>query len=158
MCSWGKWWTIRYKKDTNHFWGARSKSRVLRMIPAHSTTNGVGRPPKLHLMPDPLDPPSPSPHLRNQLSPRHLREWARHMFLVFTPSCTRASPKKALPEFLVWSLINFYWLKRPKTWAGNLSILSSKGHRNLEEFKVISSPYPNTRASGLELYGAHQTK
>ena len=33
--------------------GFRSKSRVLHMPPANSTTNGVGRPPKPPFQPDP---------------------------------------------------------------------------------------------------------
>ena len=50
------------KGQTNcHFWGAGSKSRVLHMISAHSTTKGRGRPPKLPLQPDPLICPHPHP-------------------------------------------------------------------------------------------------
>ena len=37
------------------------------MMPAQSTTKGVGRPLKPLLAP--TDPPLPSPHLRNQLAP-----------------------------------------------------------------------------------------
>ena len=29
------------------------------------------------------------------------------------------SPSKTLPEFLVWSLISFYWLKNLRTWVDN---------------------------------------
>ena len=29
------------------------------------------------------------------------------------------SPNKTLPEFLVWSLTSFYWLKNPRTWVDN---------------------------------------
>ena len=49
MLSWGKLWTTRYKRSklNLYFWGARNKSRVLHMVPAQSTTKGVGRPPKL---------------------------------------------------------------------------------------------------------------
>ena len=33
------------QKPNCHFWGIQSKNRVLRMIPAHSSNQGVGRPP-----------------------------------------------------------------------------------------------------------------
>ena len=39
------------------------------MIPAHSTTKGVGRPPKPPLRPPPTNPPLPSHRLRDQLTP-----------------------------------------------------------------------------------------
>ena len=51
------------------------------------------------------------------------REWARpslgseqgNLLLVFASSCSRhRSPNKALPEFLVWPLVNFYWLGKAK--------------------------------------------
>ena len=35
----------------------------------------------------------------------------KELFVLPTPCCS-GNPNKALPEFLVWSLINFYWLKR----------------------------------------------
>ena len=50
------------------------------------------------------------------------KEWAHTLsrskqggFLVFIFSCSRQkNPNRALPEFLVWSLVNFYWLRRAK--------------------------------------------
>ena len=66
------------------------------MIPAHSITKGVGRPPKPSLQPHPpINPPPPSPYLPEQQG---------HLSLVFTPWCHSASPNKALPEFLIWPL------------------------------------------------------
>ena len=86
-------------------WGWGGRSRVLRMIPAHSTTEGVGRPPKPPLRPDP---PLPSPYLRNQLTHApSLGSEQGHLFLVLTPSCCSMSSSKALPKFLIWPLINF---------------------------------------------------
>ena len=41
----GKLRTVRYKNATNQ-WPPLSKTKVLCLIPAHSTTKGVGRPPK----------------------------------------------------------------------------------------------------------------
>ena len=46
-----------------------------------------------------------------------------YLLLVFTPSCCSTSPNKALPEFLVWPLINFYWLKSPRTQVSNIPAL-----------------------------------
>ena len=51
------------------------------------------------------------------------KEWAwplsrsrqGNLLLVFTPSCSRPrSPSKALPEFLVWLIVNSYWLGKAK--------------------------------------------
>ena len=42
-----------------------------------------------------------------------------NLLLVFIPSCCSTSPNKALSEFLVWPLINFYCLKSPRTQVGN---------------------------------------
>ena len=49
-----------------------------------------------------------------------------HLLLVFPPSCCCSNSNKALPEFLTWPLINFYWLKSPTTQVGNKSIKNSK--------------------------------
>ena len=37
-----------------------------------------------------------------------------NMFLVFLHWYNRTSTGKALPEFLIWPLVNFYWLKGKK--------------------------------------------
>ena len=77
------------------------------MPPAHSTTKGMGRPPKPRLQPDPWTHPYPPPHVRNQPAPASGSEQG-NLFLVFAPSCGRWSPAKDLPEFFDWPLINFY--------------------------------------------------
>lgn len=41
------------------------------------------------------------------------------MLLVLTASCYSVSPNRALTTFLVWPLIKLYWLKSPRTQAGN---------------------------------------
>ena len=48
----GKLRTVRYKNATNQ-WPPLSKTKVLCLIPAHSTAKGVGRPPKPPLQPNP---------------------------------------------------------------------------------------------------------
>lgn len=43
MRGWGTLWTTRHKRAKNpncHFWGAKSKSRMLHMHPAHGPTQG----------------------------------------------------------------------------------------------------------------------
>ena len=35
--------------------------------------------------------------------------------LILSPSCCSRGPNKALFEFLVWPLINFYLVRRPRT-------------------------------------------
>ena len=67
MCSRGKSWTTRYKKakPNCHFWGARSKSRTLCTIPAHSITrrwvDHLSRPSSLTHQSTPTLPPFKEP-------------------------------------------------------------------------------------------------
>lgn len=107
VCSWDKWWTIQYKGAKTQLPLLRcwNKSRLLPMIPVHSTTHKGGRP------------PTPPFHCTHGSAPTltPLKRPAR--FLVFTPSAT--SPK-ALLEFLNGPLTNFYWLKRLSTQVSNI--------------------------------------
>ena len=92
------------------------QSRILCMHPAHSTTNGVGKPPNLPSTTQPLD-----PHLTPYKKPAHPtltpREWA-HEIVIFLPLHCSMSPNICLPEFLIWPHINFYWLGSPGTLDG----------------------------------------
>ena len=63
-----------------------------------------------------------SPHLRDRLTLPPSGSKQGNLLLVFAPSCCSASPNNALPEFLVWRLINFYWLRSPRTQVGNKNI------------------------------------
>ena len=65
---------------------------VLNMIPAGCTSQGVGRSPNMTHSPAP-----PSSHLREPVT------WSRSLL-------GSRGLNKASPEFLIWSLINFYWL------------------------------------------------
>ena len=56
-------------------------------------------------------------HIRNQLA--RLGEGVRGHVTCFCSPCCNRGPSKAFPEFLVWSLINFYWLRRPNTVVSN---------------------------------------
>ena len=97
--------------------GPGSKSRVLHMHPAHTTTKGVGKPPKPPLWPDLWTRPYPHPIEGSSSSSLGSKEG--NLLLVFTPSCCHRSPNKALPEFLVWPLINFFCLRRPRILVSN---------------------------------------
>ena len=86
---------------------------------AHSTTKGVDRPPKPPLR------PNPGPTCIPYKQPARPGSWSKQgkLLLVFTPSCCSKNPNKALPEFLAWPLINFYWLRRPRTLVSNILLL-----------------------------------
>ena len=94
---------------------------------ARNTTEGVGRPPKPRLQPRPRDTPLPSPQVRNQLTTTS-SEWGvgvereaskqENLLIVLTRPCYSRDLNKALPEFLLWPLINFYCLRGPDTESG----------------------------------------
>ena len=96
MCSWGIFWTKiqRFQNTLLPFSRVWSKSRVLRMPPAHVTMT-------------PGDTPPLTP-LRNKLAPLTCR-----VDLIFP--CYSRGLSKALPGFLVWPLISYYRLRIP--WA-----------------------------------------
>ena len=135
------------QKPNHHFWGVGSKSSVLHMILAHTTTKGVGRPPK-----PPsgltLDLPLPSSHLRDQLSPPPAPGSKQgNLLLVFSPSCCSTSPSKALPEFHFWPLINFYWLKSLRTQVSNTLCCDSTGMLPPPQERIWGPPGPPNAAS-----------
>lgn len=99
---WGKLWTIRYKKSQTkcHSWSAGSKSRVVPMILANSTTEGWAG----HLRPHSALTNQSTPTLipfkgPSHTSPLHPPPGSKqeHLLLVFTSSCCSTSPSKALP-------------------------------------------------------------
>ena len=87
--------------------GIRSKSRVLPMLSAYNSIQGVDKPPKLLLQSDPQTHPT-FPYVRNQLTPARGAIKQENLFLVLAPCCCSRGPIKALPEFLVWLQVNFY--------------------------------------------------
>ena len=129
MCSWGKFWTARYKetkKPNCHFWRARGKSRVLHTPPVHNTTDGVGKTPKPPSGPTPGHTPTLTPCKEPTCPPPPPPPQGpskqENLLFVLTPLCCSRGPNTALTEFLVWSLINFCLLKSPRTLVGNKSI------------------------------------
>ena len=103
------------RPQTNcHCWGAESKSRywawALYAVPPRGRADHLS-----HTSCPTQEPPLLLPRLRNHLSPPPPQG---HLLLVLAPSGCSMSPSKALPEFLVWPLISFWWLKSPRTWVG----------------------------------------
>ena len=119
MCSWGKLWTTWYKKTKNlllRCWG--QKSGGCSMISANGTTKGVGTPPKalssLTL---------PAPHLRDQFA--SLQGVSKGNYSFFCCLC------EALPDFFLWPLINFYWLRSTITLVRNNININYQGQTNI---------------------------
>ena len=105
------------KKPNCHFWRVWSKSRGLGAKAGYCTCPLHTTPPKRwakhlsHPSGRPLDTPLPSPHIRNKLaSPPPARGASKRgkPLFVLTPPCCSRGPNNALPEFLVWPLINFF--------------------------------------------------
>ena len=109
MCSWVKIWTKIYKRQTQlPFLKSREKNWVsgakqgTAQAPALNATKGWAE----HLTHPSGPTPGHTPTLiRNQLaSPQRASKGT--CYLSSLPPA--ASPNKALPEFLVWPLVNFY--------------------------------------------------
>ena len=95
----------------------------------------------------PMNPPLPSPYLKDQLAVPSGSEQGK-LLLVFTPSCCSWSPNKAFPQFLVWPLINFYWLRSPRTQVSN-------GNRELIKKLFACYSYLGSVSSGRLLDLGH---
>ena len=89
--------------------GVRRNSRVLHMPPAHNTT-------KVTPLVQPLTAPCPHPN-KEPTCPHSGR--TKETYCLFAPHCCSRGHSKALPECLLWPLINFYWLMRPRALVGN---------------------------------------
>ena len=131
MCSWDKLWTImnnKIQKDQNpncNSWGARSKNRVLGAKAGYCSCTLHIAPPRRwadHLSHLSGQTRGPTPTLTPYKEPACPLSQSEQetLFLVFSPSCCSRSPNKALHEFLVWPLINFYLLRRPRTQVGKI--------------------------------------
>ena len=110
MHSWGKFWTKDQKHST-----ATSESQEQKQgtCPLHTP------PPKgwaNHLRHPSGPTPGHTPSLTPYKEPAHPSSGSKQgkLLLVFAPSCGGRSPSKALPEFLGWPSINFYWLGKAK--------------------------------------------
>ena len=117
----------RYRDQKNpncHFWRDWNKSRVLHMPPTHSNANHLSHHPAW---------PLPSPHVKNMLVPTWGISKQGNLLLVLTSppvtNCFRGlrislSEFLALPEFLVYPLVNLYWLRRPRILVSNTTYQS----------------------------------
>lgn len=103
------------------------KSQEQRQSPEHApraalnTPKGAGRPPK-------TAPASPWTHptlpaARKQLGPRPHPQ--KRVVCSCLPGLQRG-PHKALPGFLLWLLLNSYWLRSPRTVVSNTSITRTR--------------------------------
>lgn len=96
--SWGKLWTVKYKKAKAQLLllSFREQKQGTPRDPCTQHPEGVGRPLRPPLQPDPQIhlPPQSSSHLRNQL-PVNSGSKQGHLLLLFTPSCFSTSPHKA---------------------------------------------------------------
>ena len=110
----------RDQKPNCHFWRARSKHRVLGTKAGYWTCPLHTTPPKgwaKHLShpcsPTPGHTPTLTP-CKDQASPSQWASEQGNLSFVLTPRCCSRGRNKALPEFLVWLLVNFYWWGKAK--------------------------------------------
>ena len=120
---------IRYKKTKKaqlpllKSWEQKQCPEQKCMPLALNSTKGMGKPPQPHLQPESWTHPTLIPYKE----PTHPRLGTKqgNLLLVFAPSCYSRGPNKALPEFLDWPLINFYWwrkVKKHSQYQGHISI------------------------------------
>ena len=119
VLSWDKFWTQKIQRDQEtqlpllksleQKQGVGSKSKVLRMPPAHTTTYGVGK----HLSHPSGDTPTLTPY-KEPACPCSGSEQTRESVVCSRSPLLQQGPNKALPEFLVWPPVNFYWLGKAK--------------------------------------------
>ena len=108
-------------------WTVRNKKAKTHLLLAHRTINVADRPHKPPLWP---------------------RGKPGHLLLVFTPSCYRMSPSKALPEFLTWSQFLLIRVQGPwlvtlllrKSWDSSLVWHISMTKRNVPFSKSAFPP------------------
>ena len=112
VCSWGNLWTTKYKKTKN----PTATSKVLgskagycpwslHIAPPGGWADHLSHPSSLNHGPTPTLTPFKGPACPLSASEQG------NLLRVFIPLCCSMSPSTALPEFLVWPLISFYWLR-----------------------------------------------
>ena len=118
MCSLGK--LSRHKKTKNP--NATSKELGAKAgyctCPLHTAPPRGGYTPRSLLWPNLWTCPYP-PSIKGTSSHTIPGSKQGKLFLVFILLCCSRGPSKALPESLVWPLLNFHWLRRPRTLASN---------------------------------------
>ena len=124
MRNWGKFWTNNTKRPKNPaaaFEEPREKAGYC-AHPLHTTSpkgwaNHLNHPFGL----TPGHTPTLTPYKEQAHPPSQGASKQRgDLLCVLTPPCCSRGPSKGLPEFLVWPLIGFYWLRRPRNLVGNI--------------------------------------
>ena len=87
--------------------GCWEQKHSTELPPAHNTTRGVGGPPKPPSGPTPGHTPTLTPY-QEQACPTLGSEQTKELLFVLSSPCCSRGRSKALPEFLVRHLINFY--------------------------------------------------
>ena len=122
-CAVRKWQTVRYKchKATAipEVWGTKTAYWACSL---HKAPPQVWAGHRSHPSSPTHGPALPSPHLRNQ--PILLESMQGHLLLAFIPLCCSMNPNEALLEILIWPLLNFYWLKSPRTQISNITMFT----------------------------------
>ena len=91
--------------------------------PSHTSSLSPGHTPTLIPYKEPTHP--------------HLGTKQGNLLLVFAPFCYSRDPNKALPEFLDWPLINFYWLGKVKNHD------QYQGHISIQDHHISSAQWPH---------------
>ena len=96
------------KKPNCHFEEAETKAEycacLLHSMPPEGWASRL-----CHPSSHPLNTSPPSPRMR-KLYPTQGGSKQGNLLFILTPLCCSRGSSKALPEFLVWLLVNFYWL------------------------------------------------
>jgi len=134
MCSWGKFWTKRYKKD---------KKNQLPFLKSWDLNQRCGKnrvPPPPHSTPQKerqttwTTPPQPSPHVRKELG---LLTWGDNRRARFTSYNQCRSPSTTLPEFLLGSLGNFPLVgEDQEPWSDQRELGQQKGGKPQKGWKT----------------------
>lgn len=140
--------TEKLKKSQRTFLKSQEQKQSTAHAPctALNSPRGAGRPPKTPLRPAPGH-TLPSPQARSQLGPMPPTHGSL-LSVLTSPSCS-GGPHKALPGFLLWLLLNSYWLRSPRALVSNTTI--TRRHTRL------SPSLPQTPAGFPAASGQPQT-
>ena len=97
-----------------------------------NSTKRVGKTSNSPLRPTPGHTPALIPYKETAHTPTW--EVSQQRNLVFALPCCSRVPSRVLAEFLVWSLIRFYWLEKAKNpgWYQYDLLYCVRGHKNVE--------------------------
>ena len=119
ICRWGKLWMTKYKKTKTPTANSEGQKQGTANDSCTHTCKGWANHLSYPLSPSHWSGPALTSFKAPAYPPSENKQG--HLFHVFPPLWYNVSPDKALPEFLVWPFINFYWLKSPRRLVGNSS-------------------------------------